>query len=69
MLYYSNEEADLERKNYALRLNWRDTGAAVYRLRMDEPVSLEDYGSALISAIWVRTRWRKEPAAECFRGL
>lgn len=44
MLYYSNEAAELERGNYALRLMWRDTVGASYVLRLQEPVSLEGSG-------------------------
>lgn len=40
MLYYSNEMAELERENYALRLMWEDTSDACYVLNMREPVSL-----------------------------
>lgn len=47
MLYYSNEMAELERGNYALRLMWRDTIGASYVLRMQEPVSLEGSGIGL----------------------
>lgn len=44
MLYYSNEMAEQERGNYALRLMWKDTIGASYVLRMQEPVSLEGSG-------------------------
>ncbi len=42
MLYYSNEMAELNRGNYALRLMWKDTSDACYVLNMQEPVSLVD---------------------------
>lgn len=40
MLYYSNEMAELERGNYALRLKWDHTADAAYVLSMERSVSI-----------------------------
>lgn len=47
MLGYSNEDDWLERESYSLRLKWKNTKEAVYKLQMQNPVSLEQRGIAL----------------------